>query len=137
MKTAVIIISDRFPIGHRRAGEKTYFVEKILAGEKLHTLRTNLPWWLTKNSMLNTAQMCLSIRRWSGKPYRSKQQEIIRLSGDGIGVESVSLQQSSIEQVAKNDGLNLNDFNDWFRKHDRNIPVAAVHFTDFRYGEKQ
>ena len=38
-----------------------------------------------------------------------------------------------IDSIAKNDGLSLQDFNDWFKKADLNEPMAIIHFTKFRY----
>ena len=45
MKTYVITLSRHFLANHKRAGEETHFKEKLLSGEKLHTIRANYPLW--------------------------------------------------------------------------------------------
>lgn len=134
----VITFSKYFPSNHPKAGEPTYFVEKIynsLYGKnnlmdyptgleidetimdiKKHTIRSGHRW---------KAGDKFSPRVWSGKPYHSKQIII----GPDIEIEKVwdfSIQKgcfvmpeasssTTIELIAKNDGLNLQDFKDWFQ----------------------
>ena len=35
--------------------------------------------------------------------------------------------------LAKNDGLSLDDFKAWFKSYDLSQPMAIIHFTSFRY----
>ena len=37
------------------------------------------------------------------------------------------------EQLAKNDGLSLEEFKEWFKGYDLSQPMAIIHFTRFRY----
>jgi hypothetical protein len=53
---------------HPRAGDTTGFVEKILSGEKKHTIRSSKYRWKAGDKF--------SPRIWTGKPYRSPQQEL-------------------------------------------------------------
>ena len=93
----------------------------------------------------------LSIRQWTGKPYRSKQIEIATLtSKNGIGVQKLIFVGNDIMlpvveyggnkfrsmdryRLASNDGLSFKNWVDWFRGYDLSKPMAIVHFTKFRY----
>ena len=159
-KTFVLMISKAFPVKHIKAGQPTEFREKILAGEKIHTIRANVKLWEKRAEMINRGEAVLSLRQWEGKPYRSKQVEIMRL--ERIGVQrtiivnhgnfihvrvfsspSESLHndcidypdggksdQGLLETLRKNDGLSIKDFQSWFPKK---IDGCIIHFTNFRY----
>ena len=94
----------------------------------------------------------LSVRYWSGKPYRSQQIEsFVFDKTDNIGLEKIEFDtdkddvpclkyplinnnfQPSIYSVSENDGLSLQDFKEWFKNYDLNEPMAIIHFTSFRY----
>ena len=160
MKTYVITLSQTFPATHPRAGEPTGFSHKVTAacnkwGDhqlKLHTIRANYPFWKKRFDEIERGEACLSIRQWSGKPYRSKQIEIARLTKeDGIGIQKLeflefdpafkdgiwisgkTFSQSHKECLAENDGMSYKDWQDWFRNYDLSKPLAIIHFTKFRY----
>lgn len=154
MKTYVITLSQVFPATHARAGEPTGFKEKVeaaikqLEGEwwKLHTIRANCELWAKRFEKIATGEACLSIRMWTGKPYRSKQVEILRLTReDGIGIERLTFDRSphllpnvdykpvGVGNLANNDGLSLDDWKEWFKGYDLSKPLAIIHFTKFRY----
>ena len=160
MKTYVLTVSRYFPTTHKRAGEPTHFVEKLLAGQydknkdtqadfdreiffecrnpKIHTIRQNVELWKKRISEIQKGNAILSIRYWSGKPYNSKQVEICQLNRfSGIGLEEVVIpcmnDIDSIKQLAMNDGLSLEDFEEWFKKYDLSKSLAIIHFTAFRY----
>ncbi|ULB35647.1 hypothetical protein [Proteiniphilum propionicum] len=165
MKTYVLTVSRTFPSTHNRKGEQTYFIEKIgrALGKgkvevyeefgqdispKLHTIRANYPLWKKRFKEIEKGKACLSLRYWSGKPYKSKQIEFARLTKeDGIGLQIVDLRDdagvehlASIrdcfkadDRIAKNDGLIFDDFKEWFKGYDLNKPMAIIHFTKFRY----
>ena len=111
-KTYVITLSRTFPVKHQRAGEPTYFKEKMHNGLlwdkgtnigyaltpsyavpgdiqlKLHTIRANYELWRKRFVQIESGEACLSVRQWTGKPYASKQVEIARLTKeDGIGLQ--------------------------------------------------
>ena len=87
----------------------------------------------------------MSLRYWSGKPYKSKQVEFLRLGkDDGVGIQKVEFKADEfgplvdgknqfVSDLAKNDGLSLTDFTDWFKGYDLSKPLAIIHFTKFRY----
>ena len=163
MKTYVITLSQVFPATHFKAGEPTGFKEKVeaaikqLEGEwwKLHTIRANCELWAKRFEKIATGEACLSIRMWTGKPYRSKQVEILRLTReDGIGIQVLKIDKIPIEDctawygfvnghtqnhneffetLAHNDGLTFDDWHEWFKGYDLSKPLAIIHFTKFRY----
>lgn len=164
MKTYVITLSRCFPAKHSKAGEPTLFREAFYAGlifnrsseciyvrPKLHTIRANYPLWEKRIKEVQAGNAVLSVRQWSGKPYRSKQVEIARLtSANGVGIQKLSFDKDKDgvaslryfningkyidrETLANNDGLSKEDWQEWFRGYDLSKPLAIIHFTRFRY----
>ena len=155
VKTYVLTVSRYFPKTHKRAGEPTYFTEKIACGvfcpgecnkcefhnPKIHTIRANYDLWENRARQINEGKAILSIRYWSGTPYRSKQVELYKL--EEIGLQKledptnfvfapVNGKMINWEEIAKNDGLSFDDFCDWFKVRS-NKPMAIIHFTDKLY----
>lgn len=156
MKTYVITLSRYFLANHKRAEEETHFKEKFLLGQgltdydtpsmaKIHTIRANYPLWEKRIKEVQEGRAVLSIRQWTGKPYRSKQVEIATLTaGSGVGIQLMELtndlsecivgdHRHSYVSVAKNDGLHPADWLDGFSCYDLSKPMAIIHFTKFRY----
>ena len=96
--TYYLTLSQLFPSTHCRAGEPTYFLEKLhnaLTGQdfslhatrrddsygcttlycetirekKLHTIRANYDFWARRFEKILAGEAVLSIREWVGKPY--------------------------------------------------------------------
>lgn len=148
MKKAVIILSEKFPAKHKKAGEETLFFKKLDSGEKIHTIRSNISWWTPKVKAIQDGEMYLSIRKWSGKPYNSLQkehskkfkagmQQIIMYYNDYNKYPRVLIdgKEVSIQEIAKNDGLSVDDFVEWFFGDSKRgiFTGVVIHFTDFRY----
>ena len=164
MKTYVITLSRHFLANHKRAGEETHFKEKFILGQgltdydtpsmaKIHTIRANYPLWEKRIKEVQEGRAVLSIRQWTGKPYRSKQVEIAMLTAEnGVGVQKARIMPEAnfliaidenydkylctadeIEKIAQNDGLSIEDWKEWFRGYDLSKPLAIIHFTKFRY----
>ena len=152
MITYVITVSRAFPKIHKRAGQQTWFVEKInearmpisdepIMGKKIHTIRANYELWKKRFQKIEAGEACLSLRFWSGKPYRSKQVEFLRLTReDGIGIQKITMRREElpdrilygaqvleegqhiwtgdirrpVDMYARNDGLTPEDFIAWF-----------------------
>lgn len=146
IKTYVITLSQHFLATHKRAGEPTDFKEKFLNGEKIHTIRANYPLWEKRVKEVQEGRAVLSIRQWTGKPYRSKQVEIATLTTEnGIGVQRLdvfdfmrpakvdSCRLVDLMDLANNDGLSFSDWYHWFRLADVIKPMVIIHFTKFRY----
>lgn len=116
---------------------------------KCHTIRANYHLWKKRIDEVNAGEAILSVRYWSGKPYNSKQLRIVEFDKDsGIGVQMLFFDKCSIDnaliadssrtfvppsEIAKNDGLSLEDFREWFRKYDLSKPMAIIQLTKFRY----
>jgi len=162
MKTYYLTLSQVFPSTHPRAGKPTFFRDKLHAAltdnadywNKLHTIRANYEFWAKRFEKIEAGEAELSIREWVGKPYGkgSTQMEIVRLTKeDGIGLQKLEFELadksfgkyhpliddgkgvSSIEELAANDGLSLEDWKAWFCDYDLSKPMAIIHFTKFRY----
>lgn len=148
MKTYVLILSKVFPKIHKRAGEETEFELKFVFGgklEKKHTIRANYPLWKKRMAEVQQGKAVLSVRQWTGKPYRSKQVEIARLTAaHGVGIQMLKMidlfrpatidgHKVELPDLAANDGLSFNDWYDWFKGYDLREPLVIIHFTPFRY----
>lgn len=168
MKTYVITLSKRFPAGHNRAGDLTFFHEALsnalhnteatltvddaddtsikIYERKIHTIRANYPLWDKRIAEVEQGEACLSIRQWTGKPYHSKQVEIARLTKeDGVGIQRLEFVNGKLglprigivyqrkNEIALNDGLSFEDWENWFKNYDLAQPMAIIHFTKFRY----
>lgn len=169
MKTYVITLSKKFLGRHPRAGEETNFEQKFKTGQtcakckkikrgmclgecfpytsaKLHTIRGNYELWEKRIKEVQDGNAILSVRQWTGKPYRSKQVEIACLTAaDGVGLQKLyflhpfDLQSTYVnsrvnaKEIAANDGLSLSDWLAWFSTSKPLEPMAVIHFTQFRY----
>jgi len=144
--TYVLTISQVFPAYHPRKGEPTNFPLAIKHYDKIHTIRANYNLWKKRFEKIDRGEACLSVRIWLGRPYFSKQPEIFNYTkSNGIGLEKIELTAlgyfiNNIEsdvttaELAKNDGLSLEDFKAWFKgKIKVDEPMAIIHFTNFRY----
>lgn len=157
MKTYVITLSKHFLANHKRAGEETHFKEKFLLGQgltdydtpsmaKIHTIRANYPLWEKRIKEVQEGRAVLSIRQWTGNPYRSKQVEIAMLTAEnGVGVQKLEFYNNTLGlchigivyqrkyELAHHDGLSFEDWEEWFKGYDLSKPLAIIHFTKFRY----
>ncbi|MDR1913377.1 MAG: hypothetical protein LBQ68_02690 [Clostridiales bacterium] len=165
MKTLVITLSKTFPRQHPKAGQPTYFEEKITAFKgnaykKIHTCRQNVEYWAKKIDKLKADGGVLSVRQWSGTPRRSKQEIIVNIPAEDIGYSIIewylhdrdgctnwkyirvwemenghkkSCRDITLEELASNDGLSVDDFKAWFRDYDLTKPLIMIHFTNFKY----
>lgn len=158
MKTYVLTLSVVFPSTHARRCEPTNFKDAFKAGQifgrgseclyrhpKLHTIRANYDLWRHRFEEIDAGIAQLSIRQWSGLPYRSKQIQLALLSRkDGIGLQRLMFDKSrflpnvdyhpvGVGNLANNDGLTLDDWEEWFKNYDLSKPLAVIQFTKFRY----
>lgn len=138
----VITFSTQFPTTHPRKGVKTFFPEQILSSlgigvkqvneefrpylndfalldglKKVHTIRAGNRWKVREY---------FSPRIWTGQPYKSKQLQFappiqikkiwtFRVDDNGIWLDDM-LWQSPYDAIARNDGLDNQDFIDWLIK---------------------
>lgn len=142
MKTYVLTVSEFFPKTHSKAGLPTGFINSISSFKKIHTIRGNYELWKKRAEKINNGEAVLSVRYWTDKPYASKQREVFVF--EKIVVEKLELtplgffideyeNDCTVSDLAKNDGLSVDDFKEWFKGHDFSEPAAIIHFSNFRY----
>ena len=142
MKVYVLTVSEFFPKTHPKAGLPTGFINSISVFSKIHTIRANYELWLKRAEKINKGEAVLSVRCWTGKPYKSKQREVFAF--EKIGVEKLELDglgwfidgtdsDYKTSDFATNDGLSKEDFSAWFKGYDFSNPMAIIHFSNFRY----
>ena len=134
-----IMISRKFPKGHMNEGQRTRFVESILQGKKIHTIRGN--------AYRFSAGETVSLRVWDGQPYRSKQIEFAKVPI--VRIEPLRLvrcsegmraycgnRKISVFELVENDGLTVPQAISWFFGNKRlgEVFASIIHFTDFTYG---
>lgn len=148
-KKVILTLCKVFPVTHSRAGEKTGFEQKLKNGIKKHTIRYNAKdVWDKRYNDISKSKKYLSVREWTGRPYNSEQREFARY--DKIGLQKITMTYSSTDEVpqcwvdgkhvsaydlAKNDGLSVEDFIEWFFCCNKGnvFDGVIIHFTDFRY----
>ncbi len=148
-KKVILTLCKVFPVTHSRAGEKTGFEQKLKNGIKKHTIRYNAKdVWDKRYNDISKSKKYLSVREWTGRPYNSEQREFARY--DKKGLQKITMTYSSTDEVpqcwvegkqvsaydlAKNDGLSVEDFTEWFFGCNKGnvFDGVIIHFTDFRY----
>lgn len=148
-KKYVLLLSKHFPKTHPKAGQETGFWLKVCFGRKMHTIRGNYALWEKRIKEVNEGNAIISLREWVGDPYKSKQRELKQFHGSDVGIQKldwtlfgwfINDMESNVWTIdlARNDGLSLEDFSFWFKARINCNPVdlepmAIIHFTDFRY----
>ncbi len=142
----VITFSRTFPSYHPKAGEKTFFAEKVMAafaelpgwGGKIPDEFTDWDWYeyyngACKNHTIRAGNRWkvgdkFSPRIWTGKPYQSKQQVLwshdieikkiwdIEVLGLTWLLDGKPINNLTIQEIAKNDGLTYDELKQWFSK---------------------
>jgi hypothetical protein len=136
----VLMFSTKFPEDHPLRGNPTFFPEKILKREKIHTIRAGY--------QFNDGDTIL-FRYWKDKPYRSKQVEFrdpaivsvqkIKMEWKGlefhVEIDGKEMGDGIILKLSKNDGLAPSEFIDWFTKGkaEGRFEGQIRHWTDFKY----
>jgi hypothetical protein len=141
----ICTFSTSFPSYHPRAGEPTDFIRKILAGEKIHTIRAGHRW---KDGDM------MDFRHWSDKPYRSPmvkfwqplpirtQSIVIELYNHYLKIRIDNKKRPVVRKLAINDGLSMGicgianpDFLDWFShgKKEWEFEGQILHWTGLKY----
>lgn len=124
----------------------TGFKKKILSGEKKHTIRQSYHFWKKRIDEINAGRAILSVRQWSGLPYRSEQKEIKQFKQGEVGYQSVTitgqasdvgiqlpkggyklLSNKKIKTLAENDGITLKQMQTFFKRGV--LDGIIIHFT--------
>lgn len=116
---------------------KPRFARLVESGKKKQTIRPT-PKRFPKPGDL------ISLREWSGKPYRSKQRllmeacitdvRVCAITDNGIGIETegskdslVMLDEQRRDRFAKADGFNdWNEMRDWFKTEHKQLPFVGI-----------
>lgn len=148
-KKVVLTLCRVFPVSHTKAGEPTGFEKKLKSASKIHTIRYNKNGvWDKRYKDIASGKKYLSVREWTGRPYNSEQREFARY--DKIGLQHITMTYDSedaypkiwidnkkvpVEVVAKNDGLSVENFVEWFFGNSKSnvFEGVVVHFTSFKY----
>lgn len=157
---AVVLLSKTFFAGHFSEGQQTEFRVKVEGATKIHTIRSNYPYWEEKIGRAVFTGGVLSVRQWTAAPYRSPQEQITEIPADKLGVQKVEIRREKkraegevyheysatvdgrevdINELAANDGLALDEFIYWFdpvfdkaeAKYPELKEVAAATCLDF------
>ena len=142
-KQIVLMIAKNFLAYHKRAGQSTEFEAKIKDKDKVHTIRPNYEKWKEKIEEVKSGKAELVLKQWEGRPYHSTPNKLfifdakddvevskLTKTADGFFVNDTIKVEPEI--LAKNDGLSLQDFEDWFKVFPTE-PMAILHFNSFRY----
>lgn len=149
-KKVILTLCRVFPVTHKKAKEPTEFETKLKNGIKIHTIRGNRKGvWDKRHADIASGRKYLCVREWLDRPYNSEQREFATFERIGLqhitmtyGVDDsvpqawVDGKPVPVETLAKNDGLPLDDFIDWFfgKSNKENVfEGVIIHFTDFRY----
>lgn len=115
LKQIVLILSGQFMKDHPRAGEPTYFKEKIqlavFDGEqptimsdstaimpKFHTIRAKYQEWVEKIAAVNRGEAFLRVVTWAGEAYRSPWDNVCVLTKeDVIAVQPLIFPEMNID----------------------------------------
>lgn len=146
-KKVILTLCRVFPVTHSKAGELTGFESKLKSGKKIHTIRYNAKGvWDKRYNDISLGKKYLSVREWTGRPYNSQQREFARYAS--IGLQHVTMtkvndtcrvlvdgKEIPVQEVAKNDGLTVGEFMEWFFGENKESVFEGViiHFTNFRY----
>jgi len=137
--THILYISKYFS-GTKR---KTNFRDSILNKEKIHYI-TAKEEWVYKIEDTIDKNTIIQIREWQGVPCKSSSLfvknitesgfEILTYNNNAIYIDGVKTDLSFFD-IAKNDGLTINELFRWFGGEIKNDmrPLYIVHFTEFRY----
>ena len=142
-KQIVLMIAKNFLAYHKRAGQSTEFEAKIKDKDKVHTIRPNYEKWKEKIEEVKSGKAELVLKQWEGRPYHSTPKKLfifdakddvevskLTKTADGFFVNDTIKVEPEI--LAKNDGLSLQAFEDWFKVFPTE-PMAILHFNSFRY----
>jgi hypothetical protein len=152
LKTYILMLAKNFPSHHYKGGQPTNFYQKVLDGEKIHTIRINAENWQRKIEEVNAGRAIISIREWSGKPYEKGTSQIELFQLHTCWFENIEkgrnylivdesgnayIEDLNFGKIQNNDGLSVPEFNAWFKKIDTGEQLIIIHFTDFRYVASQ
>ena len=121
-QTVVLMVAKNFLNYHSEAGKPTNFERSIREGTKIHTIRSNFKEWNKRIEKIKNEKAVLSVRQWLGIPYRTPQIKLFEF--EEVGIQQLEFidgklivdgkTEVAIETLARNDGLTLEEFSEWF-----------------------
>lgn len=136
-KKVILTLSRVFPQTHSKKGINTLFAVNLFAGRKIHTIRTDRSYGSSVLRILTrgaSSYVCV-IKNF----VQVGLQHITMTYGadDKLPQAWVDGKSVPIETLAKNDGLRVEDFVEFFfgtKQYNNNVFEGVIlHFTDFRY----
>ncbi len=110
------------------SGQPTNFEDKIVTGEKIHTIRQSYEYWATRIDNAQKAPGSIyKLSLWSDKPYVSKQHQAkvgnandlwyatIEFKKLNDNILLINNEEYPLDLVAERDGLTKEIFRDWFK----------------------
>lgn len=120
-------------------GGETHFKEKVISGEKIHTIRPNEKKRWRCGIICNMVTGNRTKYRYEFKTAECVSTQNIVIVFNEMGkIDFVTIDSKQInnyELVAKNDGLNLLDFEKWFYNQSKDgvYKGTIIHWTNMRY----
>lgn len=124
-------------------GFKNQFVNPILEGEKIHTIRDDVHdrWQQGKTIHMCTGLRTKDLNIFNIKPCISVQKIVIDTYHEGICILNYKhiirhdwLQPTEIEILIRHDGFKrLSDFWEWFRSDSKMTTKKLIHWTHLTY----
>lgn len=149
--TVVMIIPKSFSFRHSNKHKPTGFKDKILSGDLKHVIRSTAEMWEHSLRKVIEGRFILSLREWDRIPHRSSDIEF--MSTRNIGLQRISMEYdrerheiarveidgktfSDVDTLARNSGMELSDFVEWFFEQgmtrDR-FDGLIIHLSGLRY----
>lgn len=149
----ILNFSEKYPPGHRLAGQPTEFIAKILDGRKVHTIRENIGRFQKSMYGPNGEDRPIKLQIYTGARSKAAKchtekdfqgyNEVLFYRGPGGKLERVfinlyELHPDEVKALAKNDGFeNVEDFAEWmFLGHPPGIDFIRryiILWEDIRY----
>lgn len=145
------MFSRLFPTTHSRRGEHTHFIENVMTGDKIHTIRRQYDRWRVIADKTAARPYTIALCQWAATPRRSRYHQVAAINAV-IGVQHVQMLYFAntdniivtvdgtdvpVDEIARNDGMSVTDFKEWFfgrnRTENDEFNGCIIHFTDFRY----
>lgn len=115
---------------HFPDGSPTNFVEAILSGRKIHSIRSGTRWRKGMSIHMATGVRTKSYHQFCIKVVQRTNYIVIRPQKKDVWVSGIRLTNEEIELLAKNDGLTTAQFWAWFHS---DFSGQIIHWTDYRY----
>ncbi|MEM8506213.1 MAG: hypothetical protein AAF717_00225 [Bacteroidota bacterium] len=125
------------------AGAPTHFEDKIVNGQKIHTIRKSYEYWASRiDNAQKSAESIYKLSLWGDKPYVSKQYQAKTGHAHNLWYATINFKKMNdqilvidgseypLDLVARNDGLPDEVFRDWFKSFvDDEKPSIIIGWT--------